>query len=158
MSMKSVFRAATGTIFLTFFLSAQQAGSPPTPPNPAQMVANEVGRLTTLLSLTSAQQTQATAIFTTEQTAISGLRSGMQTARATLQTAIENNDTAGIAAQATQIGTLTTQEVQAHATAQAAFYAILTADQQTKYKQLMSAGPGGLGGGPRGFGGPGPGH
>jgi Spy/CpxP family protein refolding chaperone len=75
----------------------------------------------------------------------------MQAARTALQTAIESNDTAGINAQAAQIGTLTTQEVEAQATARAAFYAILTADQQTKYKQLMAAGPGGL----RGFGGPG---
>ncbi len=76
----------------------------------------------------------------------------MQAAHTALQTAIESNDTASISAQAAQIGTLTTQEVETHATAQAAFYAILTADQQTKYKQLLSAGPRGFGG-PGGFGG-----
>jgi Spy/CpxP family protein refolding chaperone len=116
-----------------------------------------VARLTTILNLTSAQQTQATTIFTTEQIALSGLRNGMQTAHATLQTAIQNNDAGSITTQATQIGTLTTQEVEARAAAQAAFYALLTADQQTKYKQLMSAGPGGPGG-PQGFGRPGPGR
>lgn len=146
--MKSVFHAVAGTMLLTFSLLAQQPGTPPTP---TQMVANQITRLTTLLNLTSAQQTQATTIFTAEQTSLSTVRSSMQAARTTLQTAIESNDTASIAAQATQIGTLTTQEIEAHATAQAAFYATLTADQQTKYKQLVSAGPSG----PRGFGGPG---
>jgi Spy/CpxP family protein refolding chaperone len=154
MTTKFIFRAAASTILLTFSLFAQGTGTPPSPPTPAQMVANQVARLTTLLSLTSAQQTQATTILTTEQTAISGLMAGMQTARTTLQTAIQNNDANTIAAQANQIGTLTTQEVEAHATAQAALYAILTTDQQAKYKQLMSAGPGGHGG----PGGPGPGH
>lgn len=154
MPTKFISRAAAGTMLLTFSLFAQGTGSPPSPPTPAQMIANQVARLTTLLNLTSAQQTQATSILTTEQTAMSGLMTGMQTARTTLQTAIQNNDANAITAQANQIGTLTTQEVEAHATAQAALYAILTADQQAKYKQLMSAGPGG----PGGPGGHGPGH
>lgn len=151
---KTIFRATAGAMLLTFSLLAQQSGTPPTPPTLAQRVAQQVARLTTLLNLTTAQQTQATTIFTAEQNSLTTVRSSIQAVHTALQTAIENNDTAGITAQANQIGTLTTQEVEAQATAQAAFYAILTTDQQTKYKQLISDGPGG----PGGFGGPGPRH
>ena len=87
----------------------------------------------------------------------------METARTALQTAVEANDTTGVSSQANQIGTLTAQEVTARATADAAFYLILTSDQQTKFKTLGTSGGGrgGRGGGPGGlFGalGGGPGH
>jgi len=128
-----------------------------TPPTPSQMVANQVARLTKLLDLNSAQQASATTIFTTEQTALATLRTSMQTARTALKTAITSDNTATIGTEATQIGTLTGEQVLAQATASAAFYAILTADQQTKYETLgpLGGGPGGAGGlgGP---GGPGP--
>jgi Spy/CpxP family protein refolding chaperone len=124
-----------------------------TPPTTAQIVANQVARLTKLLDLTSTQQASATTIFTTEQTALAAVRTNMQTARKALQTAIKSDDTATIGTEATQIGTLTGEEVLAQATASGAFYAILTTEQQTKYETL---GPLGGPGGPGGFGGPGP--
>ena len=102
----------------------------------AQIVANQVARLTKLLDLTSTQQASATTIFTTEQTALATLRTNMQTARTALQTAIKSDDTATIGTEATQIGTLTGEEVLAQATASGAFYAILTTDQQSKYETL----------------------
>jgi Spy/CpxP family protein refolding chaperone len=112
-----------------------------------------------LLTLTTAQQAQATTIYTTEQTALSGLNTSRQTAQTALQTAIKANDLTGIMTQATQIGSLTTQQVEDQAKAEAALYAILTTDQQTKYNQLHSVGLGGRGGpGRGGFGGPGPGN
>jgi hypothetical protein len=86
----------------------------------------------------------------------------MQTAQTALQTAITGSDAAGITAAATQIGTLTTQQVEAQAAAAVAFYAILTSTQQTQYASLkqFGLGLGGPGfGGPGGpGGGPGPGH
>ena len=154
MSQKFVYEAVACVLLATASLVAQPPDSPTGPPTPAQAGANRVTRLTALLNLTTTQQTQTTIIFTTEQTAISGLLSSLQTARATLQTAIQNNDTAAIATQATLIGNLTTQQVEASANAEAAFYALLTADQQTKYKQLLSTGFGR----PGGFGGPGSQH
>ncbi len=123
------------------------------PPTTAQIVANQVSRLTKLLDLTSTQQASATTIFTTEQTALATVRTNMQTARKALQTAIKSDDTATIGTEATQIGTLTGEEVLAQATASGAFYAILTTEQQSKYETL---GPLGGPGGPGGFGGPGP--
>ena len=143
--------------FLAASLFSQGAGSPPNPPsNPpsdADIVANLVAHLTTLLDLTGAQQTQATTIFTAAQPALDAVRTPMQTAQAALQTAVQKNDSAGIAAAATQIGTLTVQQVVAQAKADAAFYAILTPDQQTKFAALKAAGLGGPGPGP-GQGGP----
>ena len=111
-----------------------------------------VARLTTPLDLTSAQQSSATSIFTTEETALATIRTSMHTARTALQTDIKSGNAADIATQAAAIGTLTSQEVQAQGTADAAFYAILTSDQQSKYETLGPRGPGG----PGGFGGPGP--
>ena len=154
MLRKFVHGAVACAMLATASSFALQMSSPPIPPTPAQMVTNRVARLTALLSLTTAQQAQATTIFTTEQTAVSGLFTSLQTARATLQTAIQSNDTATITAQATVIGNLTAQQIEASANAEASFYAILTSDQQTKYKQLLSTGFGRLGG----LGGPGPHH
>jgi Spy/CpxP family protein refolding chaperone len=141
----------TALIFLTLAVPSVFAEKSHTPPSPEQQVANRVARLTALLTLTPAQQTQATTIFTNEQSGLASISANMKTARTTLQADVEANNTAGIAAQASQIGNLTTQEVEATATANAAFYAILTPDQQTKYKTL--GGPGGNirgGFGPRG--------
>jgi Spy/CpxP family protein refolding chaperone len=149
--MKIQILAATALVALTSMLAhAQTSGGPPTPPTPAQMVANQVARLTNLLDLNTTQQASATTIFTTEQTALATLRTSLQTARSALQTAIKSDDTGTIGTESTQIGALTGQEVLAQATAAGAFYAILTAGQQTKYESL---GP--MGGGPGGFGGPG---
>jgi Spy/CpxP family protein refolding chaperone len=142
-------RIFTALISLTLAVPSVFAQKSHTPPSPEQQVANRVARLTTLLTLTPAQQTQATTIFTTEQSALASVSASMKTARTTLQGDVETNNTTGISAQAGQIGSLTTQEVEATATANAAFYAILTADQQTKYKTL-----GGPGGNARGVFGP----
>lgn len=113
--------------------------------------------LTTLLTLTTAQQQQATTIFTNAATAAMPVRTSMKAAREALQTAITSNDTATIDTTATTIGTLTAQLTSIEATANAAFYQILTAAQQTKFTQFESQGHGGFGGGmgPAGFrGGP----
>jgi hypothetical protein len=147
--------AATTFLALTSLTAYAQTGTPPTPPTPAQIVANQVARLTSLLDLNSTQQASATTIFTTEQTTLATIRTSMQTARTALQAAIKVNDTATIATDAAQIGTLTGQEVAAQATAAGAFIAILSSDQATKFESL---GPMGGPGGPGGFGGPGPHH
>jgi len=144
------------TVFAFTTLSASTLFGQPwstsgTPPTTAQLVTNLVARLTALLTLTTAQQTQATTIFTNEQTAVSALSTSMQTAQTALQTAIKSNDQTGIVTEATQIGALTTQQVEDSAKASAAFYAILTPDQQTKYNELHAVGIGG----PGGLGGPG---
>jgi Spy/CpxP family protein refolding chaperone len=123
-----------------------------TPPTAAQRIANRVAHLNTLLTLSPAAQAEATTIFTTEQNALSGIMTSMRTARTALKGAVQKNDQAAIAAQAAQIGSLVSQEVQAQSAAEAAFYAILDTNQQAKFNELHSPG---FGGGLGGFGGPG---
>lgn len=123
---------------------------------PAQLAAHRVTRLTAVLDLTAAQQTSATTIFTTEFTALQPLQSSLQTAHKTLAADIEANNASAIATDAQTIGNLTQQRVEAQATADAAFYALLTAAQQTKYKALNPRGMEGPGGMRGGFGAGGP--
>jgi Spy/CpxP family protein refolding chaperone len=135
------------SVFLLFAASAfaQTTGTTGTPHGPN--VANMVARLTTILSLTSAQQTQATTIFTNEQTAVAPIQAQVKSAHTSLATAVKANDTATIDTVTAQVGTFEGQLMDIRSKAQAAFYAILTADQQTKYTSLHGmggfAGPGG---------------
>lgn len=133
---------------------ANAQGTAHTPPTTAQIVANQVARLAKLLDLNSMQQTQATEYFTTEQNTLASVRTAMHTARTAIQADIKSGNTADITMQAGTIGSLTTTEVEAQATAAASFYAILSQEQQTKYETLGPLG-GGFGG-PGGPGGPGP--
>lgn len=125
-----------------------------TPPSPQQMAQHRVEMLTAMLSLTTAQQQQATTIFTDAATAAQAVHTNMRTAHDALRTAVMANNAAGIDTAATTIGSLTGQVASIEAKADAAFNQLLTADQQTKLSQLGQAGfrPGGPHGG-FGFGG-----
>ncbi len=78
----------------------------------AQTVADRVARLTKALELTSAQQAQAETIFTDEATALAAAKDDASTA----------------------------ERAKARAAASAAFRAILTAEQQTKYAKMGTLG------------------
>ena len=126
-------------------------------PDPATMAQHQVERLAQALTLTSSQQSQATTIFTAEATANQSVMASMQQARTALETAIKANESGGIGTAANTIGTLTAQMTTNNAKAQAAFYAILTPDQQAKYHVgggFAGAGGGGFGGRMRGQGRP----
>jgi len=119
-----------------------------TPPDPATMAQRRVSHLTTLLTLTTAQQQQATNIFTNSATANASVHTNLQTAHTAIKDAVKKNDTAGIDQSAATIGNLTSQMISSHAKAQAAFNQTLTPDQQAKMNQLHSHehamhGPGG---------------
>jgi hypothetical protein len=122
-------------------------------PDPATQIADQVARLTTLLDLTTAQATQATSILTAAQTTTATLQTTLATDQTSLQTAITSNATATIDQLSAAIGTIEGQILDIRSKAEAAFYAILTATQQTKVTTLGGAGL--LGGGPGGPGGPG---
>jgi hypothetical protein len=127
--MKKTFSAL---LLLAASAFAQGPGNPPSP-------AGQVARLTTLLTLTVAQQTQATAMFTSEQTAIAPIQTQVQTARTSLTAAVKGNQSTTIDALAAQLGTYEGQIASIRSKTQAAFYAILNADQQTKYDSLPAA-------------------
>jgi Spy/CpxP family protein refolding chaperone len=107
-----------------------------------------VEHFTQALSLTSAQQSQATPLFTAALTANQTIMASLRQAHTSLEAAIKSNDSNAIVTLTAQIGTLTGQSMANTAKADAAFYALLTPDQQAKYTPNT-----GFGG--RGFGGPG---
>jgi Spy/CpxP family protein refolding chaperone len=124
------------------------------PPSPADIAAHQVKRMTTLLSLTSAQQQQATTIYTNAATAEQSIRQSDRATHESLRTAVKNNDAAGIDQAASTIAQSTAQLTSIRAKADAAFYQVLTADQQAKFTELESEHMGVLGG-PGEHGGPG---
>lgn len=113
------------------------------------MIQRRVQRLTTILGLTDDQASQATTIFTNAHTAAAPLQTSILDARKSMRTAVKANDTSTISTAAANIGNLTGQMLAIHSKAEAAFYAILTPEQQAKLDQLGGAGfgPGGMGGG-----------
>ena len=128
---------------------AQAQPAPHTPPTPAAMAQREVQRYTTLLSLTPAQAEQATTFFTTEATARQSAHTTEHAAHEALENAIKANDTATIHTSATSLAQIESETLEAHATARAQLYAILTAEQKAKLSELesehMEGGPGGPG-------------
>lgn len=113
------------------------------------MAAHQVKRLTTLLTLTPAQQQQATTIYTAAAKSEQTLHDSEMQSHDSLRAAIKNNDTATIDQVAGSIAQTIAQLTSVRAKANAAFYQILTADQQTKLTELESEhmglldGPGG---------------
>jgi Spy/CpxP family protein refolding chaperone len=124
-----------------------QAQTEHTPPSPALMAQHQVQRYSTLLSLNSSQVEQATSIFTAEATARSGSFAGEKAAHQALEAAIKANDKETIQSAATKLGQMGGEMMASHALAQAQFYALLDADQKTKFGELekehmMMGGPG----------------
>ena len=138
---KSITRIASVAALTTVALLAQGprpengdhgGGAGNNPPDVATIVARQVKFLTTLLTLTTAQATQATTIFTAALNSITPLETQITTAETALSTAIKANTTAAITTQSAAIGTAHGQIVGIKASADAAFYLLLTTDQKTK--------------------------
>jgi Spy/CpxP family protein refolding chaperone len=131
------------------------AQGPGTPPDPQTMVKMRVERLAAELGLTDAQKTSVTTIYTNANTASQAIQTNLRSNRQSLSDAIKRNDTAAIDQLSTTSGTLSGQLTAIDSKAEAAIYALLTADQKTRYDARPRRGPGGPGG-PRGpMGGPG---
>lgn len=107
-------------------------------PKNENKVAKYLSSLNALLGLNSAQQQQAAAIFSSAVAVEAGIRSDMKLTRQSLTTAIRNNDTAGINQLSATLGNLHAQMTAGGATANAAFFQILTADQQSMLTQFKS--------------------
>jgi Spy/CpxP family protein refolding chaperone len=150
--------AASFAVPATFAQTTDAVATAPTGPggmhNPAAMIDHRVNTMSTVLTLNASQQTQVRTILTNEATAESGFRTSMKAAHTTLKTAIQSNDAASIEQISSTIGTITAQSTASHAKAQAAIYALLNPEQQTKAAQVPEllggpGGPGGFGHGPR---------
>jgi Spy/CpxP family protein refolding chaperone len=116
------------------------------PPDPQTMIQRRVDRLATELNLTDAQKAKATTIFTDAYSAGESMQSDLRSNRQSLSEAVKKNDTAAINTLAVTAGVLNGQLTAINSKAEAAFYAILTADQQAKYDSQPHGGPGGPGG------------
>lgn len=146
--MKAKTRAVAIGALLSATMLAQPpfGGSPAASTDPTTAVANQVARLTKLLTLTTAQAAQATTIFTASITAVTPLQTTLETDRTALKAAVQSNATATIDSLSTTIGTLTGQILDIRSKADAAFYAILTSAQQTIFNASGDGGSGGHGG------------
>ncbi|MDZ4798068.1 MAG: Spy/CpxP family protein refolding chaperone [Bryobacteraceae bacterium] len=140
---------ALGALSMTFVFAQGGRGD---------MGGRRVEMLTRQLSLTDAQQKQATDIFTQAANSTESTRTSMKTVMDAIQAAVKRNDTGTIDQQSITYGTLSAQMMAAERKAEAAFYSILTAEQKTKYDERPPmGGPAGRGfGGPGGPGGDGP--
>lgn len=117
------------------------------PPDPATMIQHQVSFLTNKLGLSSSQQQQATTIYTNAMSGMQSVHQQMKAAHQALQEAVSKGDNTGIEQASNTIGNLTSQMTAAHAKADAQFMQILSSDQQSRFTQMQSRGPG--------FGGPG---
>jgi Spy/CpxP family protein refolding chaperone len=125
----------------------------PKPPSPADRAQHQVKALTTLLSLTSAQQQQARTIYTNAAKAEQAVHQSEKDVQESLHNAIKNNDSATIDEISGTLAQSMAELTSIKAKADAAFYQILSAEQQSKFSDLESQHLGGLDG-PGGPGGP----
>jgi hypothetical protein len=126
----------------------------PGTPDPATMAQMRVNMLNSQLSLTDSQKATALSIYTNAYTSAQTIQTSLQTNRQSLSAAILANNVSSIDQLSAASGTLNGQVTAINAKADAAFYALLTTDQQKIYATLP---PGGGRGGPGGPMGPPPG-
>ena len=132
------------------------AQTKPTPPNPSEMAKHQVKSLTTPLSLSSAQQQQATTIYTSAAKGEQAIRKSEKDGHEGVRSGIKNNDTATIDQISRTLAASTAQWTAIKAKADVNFCQILTPEQRTKLSELESQqmgpldGPGGPGGPPAG--------
>jgi len=99
---------------------------------------NYINFLSSLLTLTSAQASQANLIFASAATAVFNLRQQMKTSRQALKTAVMSVDSASITARTREIGDFTMKLHLAGANAHAALMQLLTADQQGTLSRFVA--------------------
>jgi Spy/CpxP family protein refolding chaperone len=133
--MRNTLLKVTAFLALTGIVVMAQHGNPP---DPGKMAQHRIDFLTKQLSLTPQQQQQAASIFSDAGNNAKATHDQMRTAHDGLKAAIQKNDSAGIEQAANTIGNLTTQMITAHAKTQAAFYQILTPEQQAKMNEMES--------------------
>jgi Spy/CpxP family protein refolding chaperone len=110
----------------------------PQPPSAAEMAEHQVKTLTALLNLTALEQQQAKAIYTNAAKAEQTLHEGQKQAREALRDAIRNNDISTIDQVSAALGQSMAESTSIRAKADAAFFQILTSEQQSKLSDLES--------------------
>lgn len=105
-------------------------------PKSSSRLKKYLNGLSALLSLTPAQQQQATAIFTDAVSTQASIRSSLKSVRSTLSAAVMINDASGISQASASLAALMGQKYSNGALANAAVFQMLTPDQQSKLAQL----------------------
>src|SRR6266849_6437068 len=120
--MKKLVTVALATIIAIPLLGQTS----PKPPTPAERAQHQVKALTTLLSLTSAQQQQATTIYISAAKAEQAAHQSEKDVQESLHSAIKNNDTATIDEISSTLAQSMAQSTSIKAKGDAAFYQILS--------------------------------
>jgi Spy/CpxP family protein refolding chaperone len=107
-------------------------------PKTAAKQAKYIGSLGKVLSLSPAQQDETASIFAAASSSDATLKKSIKTTRQSLGEAVKNNDSAAISEASVAIGTLLGQRHLIGAKANAAFFQVLTADQQARFNQLKA--------------------
>ena len=106
-------------------------------PKSAAKQTKYLNSLTALLSLTPAQQEQAATIFANAAGTRVAAHSELQAVHQTLADAVKNNDATSISRASRSLGALLSQRISNGALANAAFFQLLTPDQQIKFSQFQ---------------------
>jgi hypothetical protein len=93
--------------------------------------------LTTLLSLTSAQQVTAAAILANAANTRASVSASLKAARKALRDAVQGNDSGAMTQASTALGVLTGQKIASGAAANAALFQLLSPAQQAKLSQYQ---------------------
>ena len=107
-------------------------------PKKATKQAKYINFLTNYLSLLPNQKSQTESIFSAASASKVQLKTSLKAARKSLGQSVRSNDTAAIAKTASAIGALVAQRHTIGANANAAFFHLLTSDQQAKMSLLTS--------------------
>ena len=141
-------RTAQLLTFALLFSATVALAQGPRGHGPGGPRGNRIDFLATVLSLTDAQKTQATAIFEAAETASSALRETQVQQHQALNDAAKSNAADATIDQLAQtLGSTSGQLAALRTKAFAKFYALLTTEQRTKLDELHTHG--------RGMGGPG---
>jgi hypothetical protein len=106
-------------------------------PKSAAKQTRYLNSLTTLLSLTSAQQAAAAAVFTNAANNRASLKSSLKAAHKALRDAVQGNDSGAMTQVSSTLGVLTGQKIANGAAANAAIFQLLTPAQQAKLAQYQ---------------------
>jgi len=107
-------------------------------PHGARKQAKYISFLTTLLSLSPGQQAETVGIFASASTAAGELKATAKTQKRTLGASTGANNALGMSRAALAIGKMAEQRHAIDAKASAAFFQILTADQQETLTKFRS--------------------
>jgi Spy/CpxP family protein refolding chaperone len=140
------------TAVLAAMITLPLSARTPTPPSAEQIAQHQVKTLTALLNLTSNQQEQANEIYGNAAKAEQSWIEAEKKAREALREAARNNDASTIDHVSAALGQSMARSTAIRAKADAAFYQILTSEQQSKLSELegQHLGPFGMPGGPPG--------